>query len=427
MRSPHVDTARFSADSPGEDPSADRAPPRRCACCADDSTEITPGRHKIWDLDQGLHCSVIGTCLSLDDLRHIIRKADIALAPDAHDYDVHGYFVTQAMKRSHVSKLVHKALDRKYAAQLTRFRRSCTPDELWELWRQAMANGDVAGAYWALMTHKAASPVLRNRAHNEVHMLSHLMGKSSRDDIRRLRKLETECADLSEELAKVRARSDALLQAREARIRMLEAELAAAQSEVNAARVSVRRPTAEKGDGQFGRLRARYATMERRLRVERARARAAEARLTDLAEGRVAGSTEAATTPDMEPTANRALCGRQVCDLRGCALLYVGGYRDTMPRLRAHVEGLQGTFLYHDGGLEMQTPRLPALVSQADAVFCPVGCVSHDACLRLKHLCKRQGKRFVPLRSAGLSGFVAALGAFEPQAPGSSAQAGEGG
>jgi hypothetical protein len=60
----------------------------------------------------------------------------------------------------------------------------------------------------------------------------------------------------------------------------------------------------------------------------------------------------------------------------------------------------------------MQNMRLTGLVSQADAVFCPVGCVSHNACLRLKDLCKRQGKQFVPLRSAGLSGFISAVSAI---------------
>ncbi|HYC15553.1 MAG TPA: DUF2325 domain-containing protein [Stellaceae bacterium] len=100
-------------------------------------------------------------------------------------------------------------------------------------------------------------------------------------------------------------------------------------------------------------------------------------------------------------------------------MLYVGGLREVMPRLRDHVEGLSGVFFYHDGGIEMQTMRLPGLVSQADAVFCPITCISHDACLRLKRLCKRHGKPFIPLRSAGLSGFAAALDAFARVEPGS--------
>jgi hypothetical protein len=380
-----------------------------CLCCVEsDPADRTPGRYKLWELDPGSHCSIIGTCLGLDDLRRIIRKADLAIAPDAQDYDIHGHFVTRVGTRSPLSKLVQKTLDRKYAPQLARFRRSCTPEELWGLWRQAMTSGDVAGAYWALMTHKAAPREMRIRAHNEVHMLSHLMGKSSRDDIKRLRQLEALCAELTERLAKTRARADAVLRERDARIGALGAQLAAARSAARAQPAPDPPPGGGKRDVELDRLRARFATMERRLRVERARARAAEGRLADL-EGRAeAASPRRAPTPREEAPET---CERP-CALHGCALLYVGGYRDVMPRLRAHVEGMRGTFLYHDGGIEMQPLRLPGLVSQADAVFCPVGCISHDACLRLKRLCKRHGKPFVPLRSAGLSGFVTAVGAF---------------
>jgi hypothetical protein len=87
-----------------------------------------------------------------------------------------------------------------------------------------------------------------------------------------------------------------------------------------------------------------------------------------------------------------------------------GGHPNVAPHLRDHVERMCGRFLYHDGGIEAQVAALRGLVSQADAVFCSVACVSHDACLRLKHLCRRYGKRFILLRSAGLSSFVSALG-----------------
>ncbi|HYC13219.1 MAG TPA: hypothetical protein VEC75_03165, partial [Stellaceae bacterium] len=144
-----------------------------------------PGRNKLWELDPGGHCSIIGTCLSLDDLRRVIRKAGLAFGPDTQDYDIHGFFVTQAASRSLLSKLVQKTLDRKYAPQLARFRRSRTAEELWGLWRQAMTSGEIAGAYWALMTHGGAPRAMQARAHNEIHMLSHLLGSSGRDDIRR--------------------------------------------------------------------------------------------------------------------------------------------------------------------------------------------------------------------------------------------------
>lgn len=366
----------------------------------------TPGRYKIWELEAGTHCSVIGTCLSLDDLHRLIRKANATIAPDADDHDIHGYFVTQAVRRSVVSKLIHKALDRKYAPQITRLR-ACPPDELWASWRQAMTSGDVAGMYWALMTLKAAPRTMRIRAYNEIHMLSHLMGKSSRDDIKRIRQLEAAHAEISQKLERTRARADTTIQERDNRIRELEAQLAAAATVRRGAPAFA--ANNRKRDARMDRLQARFATLERRLKVERARARSAEHRLSarDAERDREVKappllSAPSGTPPDPdEGQSDEALAGR--------ALLYVGGYRDVTPRLRAHVEGRGGTFLYHDGGIEMQTTRLSGLVSQANAVLCPVSCVSHDACLHLKRLCKRHGKRLVLLRSAGLSGFASAM------------------
>jgi hypothetical protein len=387
------------------------APTTRCDaedCFADN----TPGRYKLWELDPGAHCSIIGTCLSLDDLRRISRKANVSIAPDAQDYDIHGYFVTHVGKRSPLSKLTQKTLDRLYAPQIARFHRARTPEDLKELWRQAMASGAVAGAYWALMTHKTVTRTMRVQAHNEIHMLSHLMGKSGRADIKRLNQLESRCAELSDRLAETRSRTDKLLQERDARIRALEEQRAQTQS-ANVPPIPAPPQAAGKERASLERLRTRLSTMERRLCVERARARAAEAQLSAILEECAPWARSApmplCETPETEPDA--CALDRQ----RRYALLYVGGHRDVMPRLRDHVEERGSAFLYHDGGIEMQTLRLPGLVSQADAVFCPIGCISHNACLRLKHLCKRHRKAFIPLRSAGLSGFVAALDAFIKQ------------
>jgi hypothetical protein len=153
--------------------------------------ETALGRHKLWELDPGSHCSLVGTCLSLHDLRRLLRRADITVAPGTPDYDIHGYFVKESRCRSPLSKLIHKTLDRKYAPHIARFRSAACVDDLWALWRKATNEGDIAGAYWALMTHKTTPRAIGIRAHNEVHMLSHLMGRSSRKDTKRGRQLET--------------------------------------------------------------------------------------------------------------------------------------------------------------------------------------------------------------------------------------------
>ena len=40
----------------------------------------------------------------------------------------------------------------------------------------------------------------------------------------------------------------------------------------------------------------------------------------------------------------------------------------------------------------------------------PVDCVSHEAVATVKRLCRQMAKPYVPLRSTGISPFVAALG-----------------
>jgi hypothetical protein len=53
-------------------------------------------------------------------------------------------------------------------------------------------------------------------------------------------------------------------------------------------------------------------------------------------------------------------------------------------------------------------------VQQADVVLFPVDHVSHTATGIIKRLCKDSGKIYVPLRSAGLASFLAALAGAQP-------------
>ncbi|HEY0832874.1 MAG TPA: DUF2325 domain-containing protein, partial [Azospirillum sp.] len=104
-------------------------------------------------------------------------------------------------------------------------------------------------------------------------------------------------------------------------------------------------------------------------------------------------------------------------DLGGQAILYVGGRPGLVPRLRETVQTLNGDLLHHDGGVEQAAHCLEGLVERADLVVCPVDCVSHDACLRVKGLCRRMRKPFIPLRSSGATTFLRTLETLAPARP----------
>src|SRR5262249_54417593 len=96
-------------------------------------------------------------------------------------------------------------------------------------------------------------------------------------------------------------------------------------------------------------------------------------------------------------------------NLQGLSLLYVGGRTGQIARLRRQAQRCTATLLHHDGGIEASSTLLSGLVSRADAVLFPVDCVSHAAVGIIKTLCRQTGNPSLPLRSAGLAPFLAAL------------------
>jgi hypothetical protein len=68
-----------------------------------------------------------------------------------------------------------------------------------------------------------------------------------------------------------------------------------------------------------------------------------------------------------------------------------------------------GELDYHDGYLRQSNDNLQARIGRSDLVICPVNCNSHNACKRVKGICKRLKKPLQMLPSASLSAITAAL------------------
>jgi hypothetical protein len=96
-------------------------------------------------------------------------------------------------------------------------------------------------------------------------------------------------------------------------------------------------------------------------------------------------------------------------DLCGKKILYVGGMHKLVQHYRKMIEQAGGAFMHHDGGKEIAKSRLPNMIGKADAVLCPVDCVSHDACLSVKRHCKQSNKPYFMMRGSGLSSLAKSL------------------
>jgi hypothetical protein len=399
---------------------------------ADDMRKATR-RSKLWELDSKHHCPVIGTCLPLEELARFARRFFCLIDP-RDEYAMHVEAVSHASSRNSISEAIHKHLERKYQVQIARFERAKTDADVLAAWREHCARGEVAGALWAAVTHKALGAANQQRIFADVHMLSHQLGAGQAADARRLAHLESELqhARAAQEKEKKRhADSEAALRAR---LREIEDERDRLRPyrEENA-KLRERLSAFESGSAmmEMGRklLNLQAANDELVLNVQHMWSlektlKAAHAEAQRLARERDQAVAERnalerlllagdVTAEEEDEEEEKEACSGQCssCDLatRRQCVLYVGGRTSLLAKYRALAERLGIRLTHHDGGLEESLSRLPDLISGADAVLCPTDCVSHSAYYQLKRQCKRSGKPCLLFKGASVSGFAVAL------------------
>lgn len=384
----------------------------------------TTRRRRLWEIDARFHCSLIGTCLTLADLRRLCRRAGVVLEADVGDYELHHAFVDLAGRACHATRLLQRRLDDRHRESLRRFAPARDETALAGLWEAAQASGEIAGAYWALMSHPCARPSLCERVAGEVHMLSHLAGASRRTELQRSERLQQRLRLLEQWLNEerqtaaerhtlIQALNQRLLKAYDAerelerlrdRVAQLEQgealQLARARSEDMAAALAHARLTAERHAADARRWAERCREAEHTAAHSAAELAVAAAERDSLEQlmRDPAGSCAQDCTSDCP---RFDLCRRRI--------LYVGGRPGLGQHLRQLVERANGEFLHHDGGREEADAALAALLPRADAVLCPADCISHGAMARVKRICRQQAKPFMVLRSASLSAFARGL------------------
>lgn len=385
-------------------------------------------RLKIWEIKTSCHCLICGTCLTMAELRKIAVKARLFISDDATGYEIHSHFVRGSERQGPIAKLVHRTLDRKYRTAVESSRRCKSDDALTRYWDKAIAKGDIPGPFWAVMTHPLITDDLAVRVFGEVHMLSHLQGSSNRADKRRLGALEQENAGLSDALASEAAAAQRRLQDRDEQVETLRRQLSESESRrrrVEAAKAKLvherelesREEQCSRIDDLEAALAQRQAAMERvetkfaeqSTALEEAHAEAERLRASVAELEEECDALAALLKKDMTSLPEDSISPCQSFDLSGQCIVYIGGRSSLAVHFRSLVERSNGRFIHHDGGIEESIRRLSGLLSQGDAVLCPIDCVSHSACIRAKQFCKQTARAFVPLRTSGLSSFVSGL------------------
>jgi hypothetical protein len=375
-------------------------------------------RRRLWELGHACHCPLVGVGIPLGVLRKLVGKAVAAGRPGgavvADDYEIHVGAVTECGSRNRLSEALQKELERRYAAVLPRFRAARTSAQLAELWRSAVANGDVAGAFWAGLTHPRCIPELEEQMCRDLHMVQHQAGACARADLNKFNATLAENGELARELAKAQQRAAMLLtdkstdgERHAAQLMRLRAQLVGKDSMVDSLRSELRLlRDSIPGLEARSRLAERLEQME-----ERERAMRNQIAELKLEAARAQAAAVAAAEPAPRDTAKQVLehVMKMPPRLSDQAVLCVGGRSGNVATYRELIEREGAHFAHHDGGLEDNANRLDASLAAADLVICQTGCISHSAYWRVKDYCKRNGKRCVFIDNPSISSLARGL------------------
>lgn len=379
----------------------------------------SPKRTRIWELASTLHCSIVGTCLTASEMRHVIAKLNIPGIGTADDHEIHMMGVTLAGRHDTGAKLLQKALDRRHDRSIRQFAKAKDEQAVVLLWEQAVQSGDIPGTYWATLTHPASTNDVIKKAFGDVHMLSHLVGAANRADILRLRQLEQDNAALTLKVERQQSllrdgfaeRDDTIRRLKDAMGRKVAEETAKAHEADGHVPDQDYQIVIDDLQQQLGaestqrkRLEQRMEALTRSLALKdrdlRAQAQqyAALRQELELVERQWAPASPSASPEDGSAP-----------DLAGLTILYVGGRPHQIPQLNRLMEERGAQLLHHDGGIDHNSALLPGLISRSDFVLFPVDCVSHDAVIAIKRMCRNMQKSYHPLRNSGIASCMATL------------------
>lgn len=385
------------------------------SCPQPQSTPSGFARRRLWELSSHCHCPLIGVCLPLAALRRLLAKA-VGLCMELTDYETHTRAVAACADRSPFTKLLQRELDQRHALAIARFRAAKTAEELENLWQQALDSGDIAGAFWAAITHGRCHAVLEERMCRDMHMLQHQAGAEMRESRARLAALKKDNQELAEELRRTQERSRREQKEKLEKLDWLDAALMRARAD-NIAKDTVIGGLRAELDGikqtvpdllprlqleqQIARLQERVAMFERQNMIAKMAGATVpgEAAVSQLAQSKV---TLPQTSTCDDAASSVALARRHV--------LCVGGRDGNVAGYRKLIEHVGGQFAHHDGGRQDNLKQLDNSLAAADLVICQTGCISHNAYWRVKEHCKRTGTRCMFIDNPSMSKLSKSLG-----------------
>jgi hypothetical protein len=362
---------------------------------------------------------VIGVCIPLAVLRRLLSKALGGIA-QADDYEIHVGAIAECGHRNRVSEILQEDLEHRYTLTIKRFRAAKTREALAKLWVDAIFAGDVAGAFWAGLTHPLCDDDIQEAMCRDMHMLQHQAGATVRADIMRFNQILEENAILGREMARQQERHTRYTQEKTQEIQQLQQTIVQLRAEnigkesaiayLNTDLQALKNDVPELASRQRLQQKVEQMTVrqhELELMVRELKQQLATSNRRPIKDNEALDQTANVTNIITGTKQHRTI--PITIQLQQKNVLCVGGRSGNVASYRDLIERVGGRFAHHDGGMEDSPSLLDTSLAAADLVICQTGCISHNAYWRVKEFCKRTGKRCVFIENPSVSSLARGL------------------
>lgn len=377
------------------------------------------GLWPIWCISPKYKYPVIGTCLSAEENKKIVKKAGFKVTNESL-YDLHLIIMTHLDNENPVSRKVDNYLKNKYRAILRELNVR-TVDEIKGLWRSEFENGVFDGLFFYIACNRSMPGDYTEEVFGAVHMMSHSFLERASRDKHKIRGLTCSLAVKDEEIAELKRRL------RDLRKENLSLRETSEHSQKRLASMEKSYFLSTKTESYQPIIEDNRRLREEVVLLEKAR-NSMETKLNDIEHrNRELESLLAENSAlnrhlkkDIEDLASHFSMlnechqsedeqGGKPLGLFSKRVLIVGGMTKIKHLYQHLVESSGGEFEYHDGYLKRGSKGLDRQVKHSDIIICPVNCNSHNACSKVKKLCQKHKKPLKILSNASISAITTAL------------------
>lgn len=379
------------------------------------------GIKPVWEIDTPFKCAVIGTCLSVQDLKKILKKVGTCIK-HLNAYQVHRTVMENMGSENKVSRKVDANLKHKFRKELSEFG-SLEESEFEAAWKLHFEKGNISALLWIAATRSDLSEQCLEQVFGDIHMLSHQNVNDACTHKQQLARQQEANKRLAEKIERARRLARRFKKERDT--------LEGGFNEVHGAYETLKREKAQIQEGLSG---SEQNKLVCDLRAENSKLQAMVKEYeeeilnyTHKIELLKDQNTKLVCDLKMQQRLNQELkkqvdkmveqmsslnqCNEQCPAFDLCArrILIVGGITKLQAYYRKLIEERGGIFEYHDGYMNGGKRGLEGRVRRSDIILCPVNCNSHNACLSLKKLCQKLNKPVQMLSSASLNAISQAL------------------